>query len=431
LLRHEGMNEADSAASHAGRVKMKRPAAGARQAVRAMHVLYHHRTSGDNVEGVHIMGLVRALRELGCTVDIASPPGCSPESRKAAEAQGGGVRPRLKRFARHAPPVLFELAELAYNVCALAQMLRLVRQRRPDLIYERTTSNSVAPTLLAGWLGVPIVQEVNVTAQVGRFRALVLRRLTPAIERWVARRAALVVTVSDAFRAMLVRAHWPADRIIVCPNAIGADEFTPDVVTPAARPPHVRPDDLVVGYVGSFLPYHGLDALVDIARQMATARPEVRWLLVGDGVERPRLKSLIDRHGLRSRFWLPGKVPHEEVPQYVAAMDVAVLPHSAAFNSPMKLFEYMGMARAIAAPRVAAIEEVITDGTNGLLFQPGDTDSCRHVLERLMSDGSLRARLGGNARACVLANHTWSANARRLLRAVEGLAGRAGKAMNA
>jgi glycosyltransferase involved in cell wall biosynthesis len=420
-----------SAGPSAGCAKMKHTAEGDGQTDRAMHVLYHHRTSGDGVEGVHIMGIVRALRELGCTVDIASPPGCSPENRKATEAQGGGLRRRLKRFARRAPPVLFELAELAYNACALAQMLRLARHRRPDLIYERTTSNSVAPTLLAGWLGVPIVQEVNVTAQAGRFRKLVLRRLTLAIERWVARRAALVVTVSHAFKAMLVRAHWPADRIIVCPNAISPDEFAPDAVEPAARPPHVQPDDLVVGYVGSFLPYHGLDVLVDIARQMAAGRPRVCWLLVGDGVERRRLEGLIDRHGLRSRFWLPGKVPHEDVPRYVAAMDVAVLPHSAAFNSPMKLFEYMGMARAIAAPRVPAIEEVLTDGKNGLLFQPGEADSCRQALERLVGDSALRARLGGNARECVLANHTWPRNGRRLLRAVARLNRRAGKAMNA
>ena len=392
-----------------------------------MHVLYHHRTSGDGVEGVHIMGVVRALRGLGHSVDIAGPPGCSPERRRAAGAQAGGLRARLKRFARGAPPVLFELAELAYNACALVQMLRLVRRRRPDFIYERTTSNSVAPTLLAGWLGVPIVQEVNVTAEVGRFRPLVLRRVTAALERWVARRASLAVTVSGAFRQMLIEAGWPGPRIIVCPNAINPDDFAPESVAPAPRPAHVGADDFVVGYVGSFLPYHRLDMLVGIARELAPAHPEARWLLVGDGAERPALERLIDEQGLRDRFWLPGKVPHDEVASYVAAMDVALLASSARFNSPMKLFEYMGMARAILAPRVPAIEEVVTDGRNGLLFEPGDAGSCRDALEGLMADPDLRARLGRNARNSVLANHTWTKNAQRLIGAVEGIAHSTGR----
>lgn len=386
-----------------------------------LRIIYHHRTAGDGVEGVHIMGMVRAFRALGHTVSICSPPGCRPESRSGAgapaagEGREGGLRARLKRFARRSPPVLFELAELGYNLYSLLGLGWQLRRGRPDLIYERATSNSFAPALVAGCLGIPIVQEVNVTSELGRFRPLVLSRLTKALERMVLRRASLVVTVSEDFKRRLGEAGLSEDHILACPNAIDPAEFSPDDVKPVRRPPGA----FVAGYVGSFLPYHHLETLIDVARQLRPEYPHLTWLLVGDGVERPRVEALLDEHGLRNRFWLAGKVPHEDVPSYVAAMDVALLPNSGTFNSPMKLFEYMSMGRAVIAPRVPAIEEVVRHGETGLLFEPGSADSLRGAVELLMRDDGLRLSLGRNARECVLAHHTWTINARRVLEALK------------
>jgi glycosyltransferase involved in cell wall biosynthesis len=105
-------------------------------------------------------------------------------------------------------------------------------------------------------------------------------------------------------------------------------------------------------------------------------------------------------------------------------MDVAVLPNSEAFNSPMKLFEYMSMAKPVIAPRVPAIEEVICDGENGLLFEPGDLAGFCDAVGRLHDDAGLRRRVGRNARECVLSNHTWEGNARRMLQTIAELNGR-------
>jgi len=388
-----------------------------------VHILYHHRTAGDRVEAVHIMGMVRALRELGHTVSICSPPGCDPERRQAAargpQAVDGPLRRALKRFARKAPPLVFELLELAYNAWSLGAMWRLARQQRPDMIYERMTANSVVPTCLARRWGIPIVQEVNVTTQIGRLRPLVLRDLTQRLERWTVRQAALLITVSEEFRRLLLEDGFPADRTAVCQNAIDPTEFDPDGIAPAERP-----GELVIGYVGAFVPYHGLDMLVEAAGELADEYPEARWLLVGDGVERPRIEALLEANGLRQRFALPGRVRHDMVPSYIMAMDVAVLPNSETYNSPMKLFEYMSMRKPVVAPRVPAIAEVIADGQNGLLFEPGRTPSFCAALRRALNDSSLRERIGGAARRSVLRNHTWRRNAERMLALLD--AGRRG-----
>jgi glycosyltransferase involved in cell wall biosynthesis len=390
-----------------------------------MHILYHHRTAGDRVEAVHILGIVRALRAMGHTVEISGPPGCDPERKEAGPARREGRAPRegalrsgLKRFARKAPPWVFEAAELGYNVYSLFDMLRRrYSTRRPEMILERATSNSLAPTWLAGRWNIPIVQEVNVTSRIGRLRPLVLRGTTERIERWVARRATLIVTVSRAFERMLLDDGFPADKMLVCQNAIDPAEFDPETVKPAARPAGME-QAFIAGYVGAFVPWHRVDMMVESARELAPRYPRLRWLLVGDGVERPRVEKLLADFGLADKFWLPGAVKHSLIPSYVLAMDAAVMPHSNRFGSPMKLFEYMAMGRPVVMPDVAPIAEVVKDGVNGMLFRPEDAAALGDALAKLVEDEAFRRRLGARARQDALERHTWSANARRLLQAV-------------
>lgn len=393
-----------------------------------MHVLYHHRTAGDRVERVHIMGMVDALWELGHTVEISSPPGCDPQRTDHGPDGGsrgwsGALRSLLKRLARKAPSVLFEVLEIAYNAYSFWDMSRRARERKPDLIYERTTANSVAPTYLARRWGVPIVQEVNVTTEIGRLRPLVLRDLTQRLEQWMIRNSEAFITVSREFRRMMTRDGFPAERVYVCQNAIDPADFNPETVEPAVRPVGLNAEAPVVGYVGAFVPYHRLDMLVECARSMRDDH-DVVWLLVGDGVDRPRIEDLIDDFGLHDAFWLPGRVPHERVPKYVKAMDVAVLPSSETFNSPMKLFEYMGMGRAVVAPRTPAIAEVIEPGQNGFLFEPGEGASFESTVRALVEDAEMRRGVGRRAREYVLENRTWQANAEKLLRIVAEVEGR-------
>ena len=388
-----------------------------------MRILYHHRTAGDRVEYVHIMGMVKAFRDLGHTVEISSPPGCDPERRRptpkpgaAGQAQEGSLRGRLKRFARKAPNVLFEAMELAYNAYSLFDMLkRRIRHGKPDLIYERTTSNSVVPTLLAGWWRIPIIQEVNVTTEIGRLRPLVLKRVTQGLERWMIRRTTLFLTVSKRFKEMMSEQGFPADRILVCQNAIDPETFSPEKVAAAERPENVGQSDVVIGYVGAFVPYHRLDRLLLVAHELAPDYPHVRWLLVGDGVERPKVEALLDEYGIRDRFWMPGSVVHEKVPSYLKAMDITVLSHSEQFNSPMKLFEYMAMARPVVVPDRPAIREVIADGVNGLRFTSDDVKSLREAIKQALDSADLRQRLGEQARRDILEKYTWVRNGEAVL----------------
>ncbi len=121
-----------------------------------------------------------------------------------------------------------------------------------------------------------------------------------------------------------------------------------------------------------------------------------------------------------------GGVAHQDVPQYLAAMDVAVAPYPALedfYYSPIKLYEYMAAGRAVVASRVGQVAETIEDGVNGLLFDPGDRTGLINCLRRLQKDMALRNELGRRASA-TCSDHTWDRNAARVLDWVEPLVNR-------
>ncbi len=385
-----------------------------------MRILYHHRTRGHGAEGVHIRGLVRAFRELGHEVEVVCPPGVE----RSGGADGAPPPPRRgagsawSGFSRLAPQLLFELLELTYNGWSRIKLAGAIRRFRPELIYDRYALFHAAPARLAARHRIPLVSEINDATFIERSRGLVLRGLARRIERRVLDRSALIVTVSNRFRDMLTAAHGTAaSRVVVTPNAVDPGRFD------ARDAPELRArlgleGRRVIGAVGAFVPWHGLDYLVDSVQGLLAARGDAQVLLVGDGPVRAAVERQVQRLGLDGRVRFTGFVPPEDVPRYLACMDVCLMPDSNEHGSPIKIFEYMAMGKAVVAPRYAPIEEVLEDGRTGLLFPPRDPDGLRRAIERLLDDAALRERLGDAARARVLATHTWRINAEAVLAAL-------------
>jgi glycosyltransferase involved in cell wall biosynthesis len=179
----------------------------------------------------------------------------------------------------------------------------------------------------------------------------------------------------------------------------------------------------VVGFVGSFKAWHGVDFLLKAFVRLYVEDGSFHLLLVGDGPMRAALEEETRRLGLQEAVTFVGSVPHEEVPQYLAVMDVAVAPYPALedfYFSPLKLYEYMASSRAIVASRIGQVAEVVADGLTGLLYKAGDSEGFIQCIRQLRSDESLRRELGKNARiAC--SKNTWSRNAARVVGWVEPL----------
>lgn len=380
-----------------------------------MNILYHHRTRGRHVEGVHIRGIVHALRELGHRVEVMSFPGADPEKETEAAASGGG-KGRLAGMVTRLPGIVFELFELLYNAVTLVRMTRAWRRGTPTLIYERYSLFLFATIWLARRRGIPIVLEINDSALVDRVRPLTMKRLAARIEGWCLRHATGLVFISTWFRDKAIEAYGQIAPSVVSPNAVDLPRFDPARFDrDALRRERGLEGRTVCGHIGAFAHWHGMDAFVEaIANRLAEA-PELALVFVGDGKTLPAVRELVAAQGLSGRVLLPGRVPHDEIASWIACMDYAVLPNSNHYGSPMKLFEFMGMGVAVVAPDYAPVAEVIADGRTGWLFPHGDAAACVERVLALAAHDDERRRVGAAARDYIASERQWRNNAEQLL----------------
>jgi glycosyltransferase involved in cell wall biosynthesis len=382
----------------------------------ARRVLYHHRTQGKAVEGVHIRGITDALRAEGVAVDIISLPGADPYSSPKAMSPTQQAR-RWMGWVNRLPEPLFELAELAYNLVA-AWRVRAYMRTHPDLafMYERYSLFMWLPTWLARRRGVPVILEVNDSANVERVRPLFFRRMAMAIERWTFRNASGLVFVSSVFRDRAIAAHGRIAPAIVTPNAANIDKFTfTQAQRDDTRARYGLEGSVVCGYLGAFVPWHAIDRFVHHLVPRLDEAPHLKLLLVGDGATFPALRQYIDERGLAERIILTGRVSHDEVPGLLAAMDMAVMPSAGDYTSPVKMFEFMACKVPPVAPDFEPIREIIVEGETGWMFPAGDMDAAvARVLEYSRDADTLR-RVGSNAREYITHHRQWRHNILQLL----------------
>lgn len=392
-----------------------------------MKVLYHHRTQGRRVEGVHIRGVANALRELGCDVRLLSFPGADPEiepgieSRQAAPSETvnspaaveeGG---RLASLVSRLPGVLFEFAEIGYNLVTWWRIRADLSRNRTDFIYERYSLFLFATIWIARRRGIPIILEINDSAVVQRVRPLSLKRLARRAEAWCLTRATGLVFISTHFKELLTAHYGQLPPSVVSPNAVDGRFDCKRHDRNELRRRHGFEDRVVCGHIGAFARWHGIPGFVDAIIDRLGEVPALTLLLIGDGADLPAVRLAVEARGLGDRIRLPGNVPHHEIPEWIACMDYAFLPDSNEYGSPMKLFELMAMGVAVVAPDYEPIGEVIESGGTGWLFPRKDVHACINQVIDLCDRTEERDRVGAAARAYIERERRWQHNATQLL----------------
>ncbi len=287
------------------------------------------------------------------------------------------------------------------------------RLLRPELVYTRNAR--IAELCLR--LGCRVVLETHSVVAQGRALAATRRlRSAPGLARWV--------FISDRLRARYAQSMpLPEGRCLVAHDAIDLERFTPRVDKLAARQRlGLAVEPPLVVYVGHLYAGRGAELLVDVAR----ARADIDFLLVGGTTaDVARIRGLADAAGVHN-VELVGHKPIAELPSYLFAADVLVIPHTSRsmasdrqtaisdYASPMKLFEYMAAGRAIVATRFPSITEILVDGTNGILVPPDSAAALADGIGRALGDPALAANLGEQARRDV-ATRTWRRRAAEVL----------------
>lgn len=303
--------------------------------------------------------------------------------------------------------------------------------REVAFVYQRYAPYNMSGAELALAWRVPLVLEYNgseVWIARNWGRPLRHERLARRIEDALLRAAHLVVVVSEPIRDELRARGVPADRILVNPNGVDPDRYSPDVDGGAVRRRLGLEGKRVLGFIGTFGRWHGAEVLADAFAALVDRRPEwgrdLRLLMVGDGLTRPEVERRLQARGVADRAVLTGSVPQEDGPAHLAACDVLVSPHtpnadgSPFFGSPTKVFEYMAMGRGIVASNLGQIGEVLQHEQTALLVEPGDALATAAACERLLADPPLARRLGQAARERALAHHSWTEHTRRIVEAL-------------
>jgi glycosyltransferase involved in cell wall biosynthesis len=382
-------------------------------------ILYHHRTMGDGAEGIHIQEMVSAFRELGHEVRVVSLIG---EKTNAKTAQAD----RWKRLRGFIPSALYEFAELSYNVFGGRRVAQAIREFEPDVVYDRYNSYNTAAVGAAKRAGVPLMLEVNSPVAYERvaYENLQLKMpwLARRYERHICNSADHVFVVSTPLKRHLVdQVGVPAGRITVLPNGANPRTFDPRTDGDPIRARHGISNRIVIGFVGILRPWHGMEMLLDAFTELCGKHDNLHLLVVGDGPIQDDLKAQALATGVADRVTFTGRLSHTEVRDHVAAFDIAVSPKATFYASPMKILEYMAMAKPVIAPAMDNIRDIIDDRRTGILFEEGSVSNLRDALDRLARDEGLRRTLGLAARAEIDADRNWRTLARRVTRIVENV----------
>ena len=390
-----------------------------------MNILYHHRTLGDGAEGIHIASMVQAFRELGHTVNVAAVIG--------EETNVPTTRTRLLGYlTRPLPRAAYEAMELGYSIAGHRMLSQHIKRWAPDFIYERYALFNFAGIMTARQAGIPLVLEVNAPLAYERaaYERLSLRRIARRCEQIACQRADLVAVVSTPLKQYLIDQGVAAEQIIVLPNGVEPHVFQPDAeARQTVRARLGIPDQaLVIGFAGILRPWHGVELLIEALAQIqkqiknqsgqsglgALHMPHV--IIVGDGPSQAQLEQQSQANGLQQLITFVGRVPHADIPAYLAATDIGVSSRAAFYASPMKILEYMACGLAVVAPRMPNVQDLVTEGVDGLLFELEKSDDLAAVLLSLIQHPEQCQSLGQRARATILKTRTWQRNADQIIK---------------
>lgn len=316
---------------------------------------------------------------------------------------------------------------------------RAVAEWKPDLIHAHSPVLSALAALpVARRHKLPLVYEIrafwedaavgNGTDREGSLRY----RITRALEGYAARRADAVAVICEGLRADLVKRGVRADKIVVSPNGVDMDMFG----TPAPADEMLRfelglSNAEVVGFIGSFYDYEGLDDLIAAMPALVARRPSARLLLVGGGPMEQALRLQAAESPVADAIRFVGRVPHSEVERYYSLIDVLAYPRKGMrlteLVTPLKPLEAMAQGRLVAASAVGGHRELIRDGETGTLFAADNPDAAAAAIAGLLADKAGWDARRATARRFVERERDWSANILRYEPVYHRLLGKAGK----
>ncbi|KIN70407.1 glycosyltransferase family 4 protein [Sulfitobacter donghicola] len=403
---------------------------------RILYVLHKSLPHTSDGYSLRSHGIARAYAAAGGDMVCITRPGFphdlpQPLEAAATSESDGITYHHISKPRRTAmPPAPHEHlahASVNYLEAAAEPILRQIAQHRPAVVMAASNHITALPACLAARAaGLPFIYEVRGFWDVTHatrdplYPTTIMGRLETLIETSLACFADKVVTLNTPMCDALVGRGVEPERIRIAPNACDTDRFAPRARDHTLATALGLPDAVpVIGYVGSFSAYEGLDDLMVACSGLRAQGHDFRLLLVGS--EAPtaagtqpvtsQLHALASKHGLTDRLVMPGRVSPAEIPAYYSLIDIAPFPRKSTpvteLVSPLKPLEAMAMQCAVTVSRVRALHDMVAPGRTALTFAPDAPESLCDVLGKLLKDPELRRRLGQTGHTWVQTKRSW------------------------
>ncbi|MDB5823274.1 MAG: glycosyltransferase WbuB [Herminiimonas sp.] len=305
------------------------------------------------------------------------------------------------------------------------RLTEVAKEVKPDVLHAHSPAlNGIAALRVGRMLNIPVVYEVrafweDAAVDHGTSKEWGLRyRLTRAMESYVLRNANAVTTICEGLRKDIIERGIPAQKVTVIQNAVNIEDFKVD-----DRPDQNLAIKLgiegkpVLGFIGSFYAYEGLDILLQALPAMLASDPDIRVLLVGGGPQDKRLKALATKLGISDKVIFTGRVPHDQVQRYYNLIDILVYPRLRMrltdLVTPLKPLEAMAQGRLMVASDVGGHHELIEDGKTGVLFEAGNPKALAEKTLDLLGASARWAPLRLAARSFVETERNWARSVAR------------------
>lgn len=322
------------------------------------------------------------------------------------------------RFSKY----LHEPNQILSNLSYLLQERKIIKQESPDLIISRLDVYIFSALLLAKIKKIPLLAEID-SPEVYEFTTFhgeykTHQSLLKFLEMINIKYAEACFTVSNELEHYFVERGVPAEKLHVISNGADIERFHPRIDRQNVIKKYGLQESVVVGFVGSFHYWHGVDNLMSLIEGTLGLNPCIRFLMVGEGGPmKSKLEQFIQEKNFQDRVFLTGHISHEEIPQYISAMDIVLAPYPKLdffYYSPVKIYEYLACGKPVVTTKIGQIAEVIRNNWNGFLCEPDNVAEMQEKIATLIKNPSLRTLTGQRAYQTIVQNHSWRKKAEKL-----------------
>ena len=389
---------------------------------------------GDEGSSIHIRDFTDAFVDLGHEVFVICP--WLGEKRISTKGKVYQFEPRglnaMGWNALEKEPIIRnnnlerDLRSVAYNFWLQDEGSSIIEREKPDFLYERYSLFGWAGIELARRHDIPLIMEVNdpLCREQAGYEKFTLTVTAERMEREIICNADAIIAISKWIRDWVLSLGVNEKAVHLVPNGVSFDLFASEKSGDAVRRLYNLDSKKVIGFLGSFQRWHDVEGLLYAFSRVYESDHKLRLLLVGDGDQRENLEGLVHDRGLGSAVVFAGRIEHELVPEYIAAMDIAVAPYDWPedfYGSPLKVFEYMAAGKPTVAAAIGQIEEVVEHGRTGWLYPSGNRDKLAESLASLLGSPDLCEAMGGAAKQKILSNYSWNAVACKAANLAEAL----------